>query len=180
MTAATPASSPTTSNPPTNAAVHAALLDAVVNSIQSPREASRKPPSTADTVKTVTPPSPTEAKASSPGTRQRALADALFGSEDRGLSPSPTQISTHPSDVDGGRVVQLEADVHPLDVTPIHEQKQQIPPAAENVLSVIAPAAVEPLHLPSAAPLPDPTSLDRKSTRLNSSHSGESRMPSSA
>ena len=32
----------------------------------------------------------------------------------------------------------------------------------------------------SAVPLPDGGVADRKSTRLNSSHSGESRMPSSA
>ena len=33
---------------------------------------------------------------------------------------------------------------------------------------------------PTKVPLPESTTTDRKSTRLNSSHSGESRMPSSA
>ncbi|GJE98131.1 hypothetical protein PsYK624_143530 [Phanerochaete sordida] len=75
-----------------------ALLDAVVDSINSPRS---KPMNVvpADDVAVLVHP-PQEPVASSPGQRQRALADALFGSEDpdRTLLSSPATPSTalHP------------------------------------------------------------------------------------
>ena len=49
--------------------------------------------------------------------------------------------------------------------------------AAAAAAAAAAPAASS---APAAAAADEPAKKDRKSTRLNSSHSGESRMPSSA
>ena len=54
-----------------------------------------------------------------------------------------------------------------------------------EVMSIIVPEVCRPSAVVSAAPIVPPTaplapSLDRKSTRLNSSHVALSRMPSSA
>lgn len=70
-----------------------ALLDAVVDSINSPKSNTLSIMPAEDVGVLVHPPEPA---ASSPGQRQRALADALFGSEDpdRTLLSSPTTPST--------------------------------------------------------------------------------------
>ncbi|EKM55914.1 uncharacterized protein PHACADRAFT_209427 [Phanerochaete carnosa HHB-10118-sp] len=71
-----------------------ALLDSVVDSINSPRSKAMSVVPPDDVAVLVHP--PPEPVASSPGQRQRALADALFGSEDpdRTLLSSPTTPST--------------------------------------------------------------------------------------
>ena len=53
--------------------------------------------------------------------------------------------------------------------------KLQEVPQSESLLDLLGG-----LHLPAKTVLIERNGQDRKSTRLNSSHSGESRMPSSA
>ena len=75
---------------------------------------------------------------------------------------------------------ELDADAEEFDQQDLlAEDQEQQAPAAEAA-PALEPAPVEPEPEQPAEAEPAPVAADRKSTRLNSSHSSVSRMPSSA
>ena len=66
---------------------------------------------------------------------------------------------------------RITLPVHPLLLVPASVHGPALPVIPADTAAALASRP---------APLIGPTPVDRKSTRLNSSHSGESRMPSSA
>ena len=90
--------------------------------------------------------------------------DAAFASTEDAVTPSDDDETVGPR----SEVVHDDVDV----------DEGVIP---EDDVKVIAPARPVPTHLRALPPVEPPTAArDRKSTRLNSSHSQQSRMPSSA
>ena len=77
------------------------------------------------------------------------------------------------------RVTQLEQNVKDMErlLELKNQQLAELQQQAAATTAKPAPAAKAP---PPAAKAPEPVAADRKSTRLNSSHSQQSRMPSSA
>ncbi|KAI0695429.1 hypothetical protein C8T65DRAFT_46204 [Cerioporus squamosus] len=118
-----------------------ALLNAVVDSIESPRTRALQmlPPEEP----TLSVPAPTDIEQSSPMRRNRALADALFGSEDMDASASgPPQISIMPdlaSDPDEDEPIELTiSPTRPLQTPKRSDSLRH----AKQAMSPISPSAV--------------------------------------
>ncbi|KIP07966.1 hypothetical protein PHLGIDRAFT_35191 [Phlebiopsis gigantea 11061_1 CR5-6] len=132
-----------------------ALLDSVVDSIQSPRtKATSVLPVDDSTVIIQTPPEPV---ASSPGQRHRALADALFGTDDPEL-PIITSPTTRPAPLFPDSTLPSFAEEKPsipavLSFGPGNEYVIQTPSVSE-----VAPAVTSPMAVPSGHA--EPTSLE--------------------